>query len=111
MNQVGGDEEFLEEVLQDLLGEALTAQTDIAEGISTKNFDGISRAAHRIKGSASYLYCDNLKDVSLHLQDAGNRGHQKEGNPDKIMADIVSLFETYKKNYQELVQAVKDHKK
>lgn len=111
MSQVGNDEEFLEEVLQDLLNEAATAETDIAEGIASRNFDGISRAAHRIKGSASYLFCDNLKDVSLKLQDVGHRGHAKEGNADATLAEIKSLFETYKKNYQELIAEVASRKK
>lgn len=111
MNKVGDDEEFLEEVLQDLLNEAQTAEEEIAEGIIAHNFDGISKAAHRIKGSASYLFCDNLKNVSLALQDLGHKAHVKEVNPSDAMPQIKTLFETYKKNHQELKAEVTSRKK
>lgn len=109
MNQVGDDEEFLNEVLQDLLAEAATAQTDIMEGIKIGNFDAISKAAHRIKGSASYLFCDDLKEVSLLLQDVGHKAHVGEGDSKALMSEIVVLFETYKESYQKLVAEVAAH--
>lgn len=111
MNQVGDDEEFLEEVLQDLLNEAKTAEDEIAEGIVARNFDVISKAAHRIKGSASYLFCDDLKNVSLSLQDLGHKAHIGEGDVNALLVEIKSLFETYKKNHADLRVEVNARKK
>lgn len=51
---------------------------------------GVMKAAHRIKGSASYLCCEILKDVSLKLQDAGHLG-TTELTP-AIMETIEALF-------------------
>mmetsp|Transcript_23060 Transcript_23060/g.39904 ORF Transcript_23060/g.39904 Transcript_23060/m.39904 type:complete len:124 (-) Transcript_23060:397-768(-) len=112
MEQVGEDEEFLNEVLQDLLTEAQTSEEEIAEGIVAQNFEGISKAAHRIKGSASYLHCENLRIVSFELQDLGHNVHTgKDVNPSAAMSQIKTLFERYKKLHQELKDEVTSHKK
>eukprot|EP01034_Spumella_vulgaris_P045523 gene45523-56706_t len=42
LTQVGGDKEFLNEVLQDLKGEAQTAKDEIEAAIKISNFDVIS---------------------------------------------------------------------
>jgi hypothetical protein len=47
LEQVAGDEEFLMEVLTDLLTESNTAETDLQAAITAKNFDGVMKAAHR----------------------------------------------------------------
>ena len=74
LEQVGGDEEFLNEVLGDLLTESDTAETDLKNAIETKNFDSVMKAAHRIKGSASYLCCEQLRETSFQLQNMGHAG-------------------------------------
>ena len=112
MEQVGEDVEFLEEVLQDLLTEAQTSEEEIAEGIVAQNFEGISKAAHRIKGSASYLHCENLRVVSLELQECGHNAHHgKDVNLSAAMSQIKILFERYKKVHQELKDEVASRKK
>ena len=50
------------------------------------------KAAHRIKGSASYLCCEHLKDISLKLQDAGHEGTQNPAKETEILATIGTLF-------------------
>ncbi len=95
MEQVGGDREFLSEVLQDLLNESQTAEEEISAGIKANNFDAISKAAHRIKGSASYLCCEPLRIASLHLQEAGHSGTETgDKKPDlaKLMEQIKGMY-------------------
>ena len=104
LNQVGGDTEFLEEVLNDLLAESDTALQDIGAGVAAKNFDAIMKAAHRIKGSASYLCCEKLRDVSFQLQ---NMGHSGIGLTDPAVIDpliieVEALFATFQANLVEL---------
>lgn len=97
LDQVGGDEEFLNEVLGDLLAEAKGATDEIADGISSKDFSAVMKAAHRIKGSASYLCCDALKQASLELQDAGHAGDKGDvTNKAKLWDHIEDLFKEYK---------------
>lgn len=97
MEQVGHDEEFLNEVLGDLLSEAKTATEEIADGIKERNFSEVMKAAHRIKGSASYLCCDALRDAALELQDNGHKGEKGDvTNPSKLWDHIEDLFKDYK---------------
>lgn len=111
LEQVGGDTEFLQEVLNDLLGECDAAVEEIAKGLA-KYQDGfdpegsteIRKAAHRIKGSASYLFCDRLKDISLKLQDAGHAGEVGAPSPAKLLNDMTSMFTDFKDE----VESVKD---
>lgn len=50
-------------------------------------------AAHRIKGSASYLCCEHLKNVSLQMQE---KGHAGTLNPnDKLLNEIKKLYEEF----------------
>jgi len=88
MNQVGGDKEFLNEVLGDLIQESETAQEEIEAAILVRDYGGVMKAAHRIKGSASYLCCDYLKEVSLILQDQGLAA-QGFGSPESIPPELV----------------------
>ena len=102
MNQVGGDRDFLDEVIQDLLNEADSAQNDIAEGINEKDFSKVMKAAHRIKGSASYLCCEALREISLKLQEAGHEGTKPDCNKDFTMGLISELFAVFQKSLDEL---------
>jgi HPt (histidine-containing phosphotransfer) domain-containing protein len=106
MNQVGGDRDFLEEVLQDLMNEAETARAEIAQGIKDNDFSLISKAAHRIKGSASYLCCEDVRKVSLDMQELGHEGMQPGANHREIMHKIESAFQDYERFIQELKDAV-----
>jgi HPt (histidine-containing phosphotransfer) domain-containing protein len=80
MTQVGGEVEFLEEILQDLLDEAQTAEDDIRAGIDSKDFDRIMKAAHRIKGSATYLGCEALRVTAYAIQQLGLTGTKNESD-------------------------------
>lgn len=108
MNQVGGDRDFLDEVLQDLLNEAATADDEIGAGIARGDYEAIEKAAHRIKGSASYLCCDKLKDISLELQDAGRKAKDGKGNIG--LKDIEPMYDTFQECLKELRKEVANHK-
>jgi len=98
LEQVAGDEEFLNEVLKDLRTEADTAENDLATAITGKNLDAVMKAAHRIKGSASYLCCDRLRDISFTLQNLGHSGAGVSDQTaiDTIMVNVSASFETFK---------------
>jgi HPt (histidine-containing phosphotransfer) domain-containing protein len=102
LNQVGGDREFLLEVLQDLFNESATAEEEIQSGVDNKDFDIIEKAAHRIKGSASYLYCEALKEVSFQLQTAGHTGLKGAPNEAKLWDQIKEMFTDFKASLVEL---------
>lgn len=109
LNQVGGDREFLDEVMQDLLSEADAAEKEIGDAIKDRDYAVVMRAAHRIKGSASYLFCDVLRNVSLKLQE---RGHDATNNPDdrKLQDEIQDLYDDYRDALRELKREVAPRK-
>ena len=53
------------------------------------------KAAHRIKGSASYLCCEILKEVSLQLQDAGHQATLNPTGATEIYVKIEALFKEF----------------
>lgn len=119
LNQVCGDEEFLDEVLTDLLEEAQTAKDDIGASIENKDFESTFKAAHRIKGSASYLYCDKMRQLSLDMQLAGQEGSNLVTSSDgadttEAQADIWTklkvLYAAYVKSFVELEETVADRR-
>lgn len=104
LEQVADDEDFLKEVLADLITESNTAEEDLADAIKNKNLDGVMKAAHRIKGSASYLCCDQLRNTSFVLQ---NMGHSGVGltDPaaiDALLVEVQEKFEVFKANLTDL---------
>lgn len=88
---VGGDEDFLAEVLGDLITEAAGVCEEIEAGFASADIAVITKAAHRIKGSASYLCCVALRDAAQALQYAGQQA-KDEGALDSLRA----LFDTFK---------------
>jgi HPt (histidine-containing phosphotransfer) domain-containing protein len=74
LGQVRGDEAFLKEILQDFIKESADSLERILEGMRTRKFNAVMKAAHQIKGSASYLYCDDIMTCATQLQSLGNEG-------------------------------------
>jgi HPt (histidine-containing phosphotransfer) domain-containing protein len=99
IKQVDGDLEFLDEVLQDLIDEAITAVEDIEAGITSKEFEKIMKAAHRIKGSATYLGCEAIRISSFKIQQLGHDGiSQPDSNDllDQINAEYSVFTNAFK---------------
>ncbi|CAE7745492.1 unnamed protein product [Symbiodinium microadriaticum] len=95
MNQVGGDKEFLAEVLQDLTEEAKTAEEDIQKAIQAKDFEAIMKAAHRIKGSATYLGCAALRNSSFAIQQLGHDGGTAGSDKEALLSSIETEYQNF----------------
>jgi HPt (histidine-containing phosphotransfer) domain-containing protein len=90
LEAVGNDREFLSEVLMDLMTEASTTITEITSAIATKDFDAVMRSAHRLKGSASYLHCNAVKESAFRLQKMG-QGGKTEADLEAIKLEFNNL--------------------
>ena len=101
MAQVGGDGEFLNEVLGDLLTEAIAAEEEIMTSINDNVFESVMKSAHRVKGSASYLCCERLKEASFILQQAGAAGIGCT-NPESQWERIQELFHNFRRAIEEV---------
>jgi HPt (histidine-containing phosphotransfer) domain-containing protein len=95
MNQVGGDKEFLAEVLEDLTEEAKTAEEDILNAINAEDFEAIMKAAHRIKGSATYLGCAALRNSSFAIQQLGHDGGTSGCNKEALLESIKTEYTNF----------------
>lgn len=111
MNQVGGDRDFLDEVLRDLLNESDEAEREMETAIKAEDYGTVRRAAHRIKGSAAYLCCNALRDVSMTLQDLGHEGESKgESKDDSKASDNDLLMDHIRKNFDLFCRSLQDLK-
>ncbi len=102
LESVSDDKEFLAEVLCDLMAEAEASKTEIAAAIESMDFEAVMKSAHRIKGSASYLACNALKESALKLQKMGQEG--------KTPADMDNIRDEYAK-FVSLVEKTGDEAK
>lgn len=89
----------------DLMDECATSIEGIKAGLEQKNFSLVQKAAHTIKGSASYLCCEVLKDIALVLQDLGTVG-LKGDNTDEIWKQIAAAFVTFEKAVDDVKTAI-----
>lgn len=89
-------EAFLRDVLQELLLEADQAQVDIERSIDESDFKSIRAAAHKVKGSASYLYCSSLQSISEKIQFLCDDVQQNKRNSRETLSVIRDDFRTFK---------------
>jgi HPt (histidine-containing phosphotransfer) domain-containing protein len=114
MVQVGGDQEFLDEVLTDLTEEAAQAQTDISEAMKAKDFVATMKAAHRIKGSTSYLCCEVMNHCALKMEILASSQCPETSVPATCTADaawvqLEELFCLFNKGFEHLKTEIANH--
>lgn len=108
--QVGGDKEFLLEILEDFKQEISIAEHDIEIGISINDLPIILKTSHRVKGSAAYLYCEKIHDISLKIQNTATIDEyiSKEDESKKIET-ISGLFEKFCLYKKELITEINNY--
>jgi len=100
METVGNDREFLVEVLEELLKESNAAFENIKVAIKNKDYNTVYKEAHRVKGSASYLFCVSLRDYAMDLQDIGAAANKCPS--EEMDQDVRALFGKCTKSLNEL---------
>ncbi len=108
LKQVGGDQEFLDEVLLDLITEAQTAEDSMLAAIQAADFDALMNAAHRVKGSASYLCCEVMREVSLELRISGHAG-MTSATPEIDWNKIKEQYRRFVVSFVDLKAAIAKH--
>lgn len=107
MEQVCDDVAFLEEVMNDLLNEAMAARDEIAASMDAANYVSVTKAAHKVKGSASYLYCGHLRLCAVNLQDIGQTISAGNTSPETLEL-LDSWYREYCRSYDDLAVEVKN---
>ena len=91
---MGGSEEFLQEVLEELMNEAKTAEEEFKKTYNDVELHAMMKAAHRIAGSASYFRCDDLVGRAAAIKHAAQQGLKvKETLGDASMVGTPTMLE------------------
>lgn len=106
MEQCGDDEEFLRELLADLRDETDTQVAKIEETIrnpTEQPFHRIMRASHVIKGAASNLMCQQLRQAAMELEQAASNANDLDQNASGAAMSLV------KTKYMDLKEATENY--
>lgn len=106
LESVGGDRDFLLECLDDLILEARTSEQQIEDAIKAIDFKGVKTAAHKIKGSAAYLFCKPLEEVCAQVNVVSVEGIKSGVG----MHNIEILFQLYSRFLNEVEAELNEHK-
>jgi HPt (histidine-containing phosphotransfer) domain-containing protein len=71
LDRIGGDEELLQELCQIFLEESPKLMQKLQLAIAAGDSDGVTRAAHSIKGEASYLGAGGSSQAARELEEMG----------------------------------------
>jgi HPt (histidine-containing phosphotransfer) domain-containing protein len=107
LGQVGNDNEFLFEILDDLKNEIKEANDVITGCLKIHDFGQISRTAHKIGGSTKYLYCERLQYVSEKMYTL----HRELIAEDIKFANYTALFKKFQELSEELLNEFELYKK
>jgi HPt (histidine-containing phosphotransfer) domain-containing protein len=72
LDRLGGDEEFLTELLEELIIQIDQNYKDIQKAINEKNFGELRSLSHSLKGASANLNVTRLAGHFLHLEDLGS---------------------------------------
>ena len=72
LDRLGGDEEFLNELLQELLIQIDQNFNEIKLAIENKNFSELKMISHSLKGASANLNVTRMADHFLSLEDLGS---------------------------------------
>jgi PAS domain S-box-containing protein len=74
LNNLDGDQEFVESLLDDALREIPKSVIELQESCAGGNVQEISLQSHTIKGMAAYLCTPALREIALKIETAGAAG-------------------------------------
>lgn len=72
LGRIGGDEELLGELCHIFLEESPKLLQKLKQSVETGDVDGVMRAAHSLKGEASYLGADGTTQAARQLEEMGH---------------------------------------
>jgi two-component system sensor histidine kinase/response regulator len=72
LDRIGGDEELLRDLCHIFLEESPKLMLKLQEAVATGDADGVTRAAHSLKGEAGYLGADGTSHAARKLEEMGH---------------------------------------
>jgi len=95
LERVGGDEDFLNELLSLYDEEYANNSKALAEAIAQSNFKDIRELGHSIKGASANLSLPGLRAAAFDMEKAGE--HSQLDQAKAAMERLVSEYERLKK--------------
>lgn len=86
------DEDFLLEISNDLIDETENAYIEMKKAILKNDINSIFKLAHKVKGTAKYVYCAELSTVCERIQK-----NAKDPMTRETIEDLAILLEDYNK--------------
>ena len=74
LEQMGGDEELLVELVEVFLEDLPERLREIREAVARADADGLQRAAHTLKGSVGNFAARAVYETALELENVGKSG-------------------------------------
>jgi HPt (histidine-containing phosphotransfer) domain-containing protein len=71
LDRIGGDEDLLRDLCHIFLEESPKLLQKLQQAVAAGDSDGLMRAAHSLKGEASYLGADGTSHTARQLEDMG----------------------------------------
>jgi signal transduction histidine kinase/CheY-like chemotaxis protein len=87
LERIGGDEELLRDLRHIFLEESPKLMRTLQLAVATGDADGVMRAAHSLKGEASYLGADRTSHAARQLEEMGRSQDLSRAN------DVLAVLE------------------
>jgi PAS domain S-box-containing protein len=78
LERMMGDQEFARDIVDSFVKELPAQLNNLAQGFARKDLESIWKQAHKLKGSASNVGGDALRDVAFKMEKAGKAGDLEE---------------------------------
>ena len=96
---VGGDEEFIVEILQLYLEASGADVKGLALSATSGDFGEVARLAHTIKGASGNVGADAMMEMGRRLEEAAKEGAVEDVS--RTVAQMLTVFETTTARIQE----------
>lgn len=74
LDRVGGDEAFLEQLLEIYIKDVMQRLDSLRRALAEKDFRLIRHQAHTLKGASANLSLESLRKISFAMESAGDNG-------------------------------------
>lgn len=95
LGRMGGDEEFVKEVVDIFLIDAPLQMSAIKASIEKKDIEGIRTSAHTLKGASANVDALTMRDLCFNLESAARQGAVE--NVESMLKSLEQEFEKFRK--------------
>jgi len=100
MERLGGDKEFLLELLEELIQQVREILPRIKEAVESENYTELRSLAHALKGAAANLNVDRMTSALKRLEDMGRDGSVTGAQ------ELITIVENSNSELEEYLQHV-----